>query len=260
MQNDHDVNAPTGVAGRLRVWIRRSGARWAKLSGTHAWWRRPQSRWVAAAALGLIVLAPIADTVTGEGTPPAATTTANADDGGRAAGDTASRGQAHTGTKAKPQPKSTAKGEKPATVKPVAGLSQAQMDNAAIIVQTGKDLGLPKRAHVIAVATAMQESRLLNLANPTVPHSLALKSQGYGYDHDSIGLFQQRPSSGWGSPAQLLDQRYAATQFYNVLRTVPGWDRMALTWAAQSVQVSAFPYAYAQHEWAATQVVNALDR
>jgi hypothetical protein len=259
MQNDHDVNAPTGVTGQLRRWTQRSATGWARLSGTTTWWRRPRSRWVAGATLSLIVLAPIADAVTGEGTPPPASDSAAIAVDGRTADDTASRGQARTERGQATTKSKTTTNKQQATVKPILGYSQAQMDNASIIVATGEDLGLPRRAQVIAVATAMQESRLLNLANPTVPHSLALKSQGLGYDHDSVGLFQQRPSSGWGTPAQLLDQEYAATQFYNVLRTVPGWDRMALTDAAQAVQVSAFPYAYAQHEWAATRIVDAIN-
>ena len=142
--------------------------------------------------------------------------------------------------------------------RPVAWLDQDQMDNAAIIVHTGEKRGLPKRAYVIAVATALQESKLLNLANPTVPPSLASRSQGMGYDHDSIGLFQQRPSSGWGAPEQLLDPEYAAGAFYGVLVQVPGWENLPLTMAAQSVQVSAFPWAYAQHEGLAQQIVDTI--
>ncbi|MFS8478923.1 MAG: hypothetical protein FWJ93_08175 [Micromonosporaceae bacterium] len=156
------------------------------------------------------------------------------------------------------QPKRPEPPKPPAKPKPVAWLNQAQMDNAEVIVRTGQQVGLPKRAYVIAVATAIQESKLLNLANPAVPQSLRIKSQGVGYDHDSIGLFQQRPSAGWGTPAQLLDPEYASRQFYNKLAQVPGWQNMALTWAAQSVQVSAFPYAYAQHESVAQQIVDAI--
>ncbi|GAA0480270.1 hypothetical protein Ade02nite_38440 [Paractinoplanes deccanensis] len=122
-----------------------------------------------------------------------------------------------------------------------------QMRNAAIIINVGADLKMPPRAWVIAVATAMQESRLTNLGN-----------LGARNDHDSLGLFQQRPSSGWGTPAQVMDPTYAATKFYQKLQTIPGWDKMALTEAAQKVQISAYPDAYAKHEPLATQIVNQL--
>jgi murein DD-endopeptidase MepM/ murein hydrolase activator NlpD len=123
----------------------------------------------------------------------------------------------------------------------------AQIRNAAIIIKTGSDLKLPPRAWVIAVATAMQESRLTNLGN-----------LGTNNDHDSLGLFQQRPSSGWGTPAQIMNPVYAATKFYEKLESIPGWERLALTEAAQRVQVSAYPDAYAKHEAVATEIVNAL--
>ena len=110
----------------------------------------------------------------------------------------------------------------------------------------------------IAVATAMQESTLLNRASEVLPESYRYPHQGTGSDHDSVGLFQQRPSSGWGSVRNLMVPRYAATQFYLALRNVPGWQGMSLTWAAQSVQVSAYPYAYAPHEQRAAAVVAAL--
>jgi len=122
-----------------------------------------------------------------------------------------------------------------------------QIQNAAIIIKTGAGLKLPPRAWVIAVATAMQESRLSNLGN-----------LGSRNDHDSLGLFQQRPSAGWGTPAQVMDPVYAATKFYTKLKTINGWERLSLTEAAQRVQVSAYPDAYAKHEGVATEIVNAL--
>mgnify|MGYP006976735565 CR=1 FL=1 len=141
---------------------------------------------------------------------------------------------------------------------PVAGLDQIQMNNALTIVQTGRDLGLPERAYVIAVATAMQESQLRNLASTRIPESYQYNAEGEGSDHDSVGLFQQRPSAGWGAVWQLMDPTYSATAFYQALMRVPGWESMELTWAAQRVQVSAYPYAYAKHEARAQQVVDAL--
>jgi murein DD-endopeptidase MepM/ murein hydrolase activator NlpD len=122
-----------------------------------------------------------------------------------------------------------------------------QLKNAAIIINVGADLKMPPRAWVIAIATAMQESRLSNLGN-----------LGRNNDHDSLGLFQQRPSSGWGTPAQVTDPVYASTKFYQKLKTVNGWENMPLTEAAQKVQVSAYPDAYAKHEPVATQIVNLL--
>jgi hypothetical protein len=146
----------------------------------------------------------------------------------------------------------------PAHRRPVAGLDQAQMDNAAAIVAAGVRRGLPQRAMVIAVATAMQESNLYIQANPTVPASLHYPHQRASADHDSLGLFQQRPSQGWGSVAQLMDPAYSAGHFYDKLVKVAGWQTMELTAAAQAVQRSAFPGAYQKHQLRAQQIVAAL--
>ncbi|MFF2657399.1 C40 family peptidase [Kitasatospora sp. NPDC058032] len=118
---------------------------------------------------------------------------------------------------------------------PVEGLDlpSTQIPMAKVIVATGIALQVPARGQVIALATAMQESRLRNLS--------------YG-DRDSIGLFQQRPSQGWGTPAQLQDPVYASTAFYKALLKVAGWQELPLTIAAQKVQISGFPDAYAQWE------------
>ncbi|MEV1286023.1 M23 family metallopeptidase [Micromonospora sp. NPDC049679] len=124
---------------------------------------------------------------------------------------------------------------------------RAQIRNAATIINVGADMGVPPRGWVIAVATAIQESTLTNL-----PHL------GQRNDHDSVGLFQQRPSQGWGTPAQLRDAAYASRKFYQKLVAIKGWETMALTDAAQRVQVSAFPDAYAKHEPVATEIVNLL--
>jgi murein DD-endopeptidase MepM/ murein hydrolase activator NlpD len=121
------------------------------------------------------------------------------------------------------------------------------MRDAAIVIKVGKDMSVPPRGWVIAVATAMQESGLTNLPN-----------LGARNDHDSVGLFQQRPSQGWGTPSQLQDPAYASRKFYEKLLTVPGWQTRSLTDAAQQVQRSAFPDAYAKHEAIATEIVNAL--
>ena len=122
-----------------------------------------------------------------------------------------------------------------------------QIRNAAVIINVGAEMELPPRAWVIAVATSMQESRLANLGH-----------LGSRNDHDSLGLFQQRPSSGWGTPEQVQDPVYASTKFYQKLQAVPGWEELPLTRAAQAVQISAYPDAYAKHEPLATQIVNLL--
>lgn len=146
----------------------------------------------------------------------------------------------------------------PVPPQPVAGLTQRQMDNAKVIVDVGTRMNIPRRGLIVAIATAMQESTLLNYANGGVPESRNYPHEAVGWDHDSVGLFQQRPSSGWGSVAQLMRPTYAAEAFYQALLTVPGWQEMSVAWAAQSVQVSAFPDAYAQHVTRATTIVTAL--
>lgn len=155
-------------------------------------------------------------------------------------------------------PAAEAEPDPPAGVSPVGGMSQVQMDHAATIVAMGQRAGLPEYAYVIAIATALQESNLRNLANPSVPESLNHPHDGTGTDHDSVGLFQQRHTTGWGTVAQIMDPSYAATRFYQALADVPGWESMAVTVAAQTVQRSAFPDAYAKHEPLARQVVAAL--
>src|SRR6185295_12238015 len=105
-------------------------------------------------------------------------------------------------------------------------------------------LDFPDRGEIIALAVAMQESHLYNLGH-----------LGGKNDHDSLGLFQQRPSMGWGSAKQVTDPVYSATAFYLALKRVPGWKSMAVTVAAQRVQRSAFPYAYAQWETDANALV-----
>lgn len=118
-----------------------------------------------------------------------------------------------------------------------------QRRNAATIIAVGKRMGLPAYGWVIAVATGLQESGLRNL--------------GYG-DRDSVGLFQQRPSQGWGSPSQLQSPAYASHQFYAHLQRLSSWQQMPLTVAAQSVQRSAFPGAYAAQEADARRLVQQM--
>ncbi|MGC5381747.1 peptidase M23 [Micromonospora sp. DT68] len=160
-------------------------------------------------------------------------------------------------------PDTTARARKVVTAKPtdpapVAGLDEDQMDNAKVIVRTGRDMGIPRRGLVIAVATAMQESNLYNVASGVLPESQNYPHQGVGWDHDSVGLFQQRSSSGWGPIGRLMDPAYATRQFLAALQQVPGWQQMRLTDAAQAVQISAYPEHYQQHEWRANRVVDAI--
>ncbi|MEU3457543.1 hypothetical protein ABZ671_28655 [Micromonospora sp. NPDC006766] len=123
-------------------------------------------------------------------------------------------------------------------------LNGEQVDNTKAIIAATKKAGLPERAAVISIATSLQESKLENLGH-----------LGDANDHDSLGLFQQRPSSGWGSPEQITDPEYATTAFLKGLKQVDGWQDMPLTKAAQTVQVSAYPDAYAQWEQQAADLV-----
>lgn len=119
--------------------------------------------------------------------------------------------------------------------------SQARL--ATTIAAVGKRRGLPNHAVTVAFATALQESGMRNLNDGHL---------------DSVGIFQQRPSQGWGSVEQILDPRYAATRFYAALEDVAGWERMPVTVAAQRVQRSAIPEGYAEHEDQARVMASAL--
>lgn len=121
-------------------------------------------------------------------------------------------------------------------------LDADQLNNANIIANVGKQMGASQRDIVIALMTAMQESTLRNL--------------NYG-DRDSLGLFQQRPSQGWGSAAQVTNPEYAARKFFETLFGVTDRNNMPLTLAAQAVQRSAFPYAYEKWQSMAEALVGA---
>ncbi|MEU6148044.1 C40 family peptidase [Streptomyces sp. NPDC047081] len=127
----------------------------------------------------------------------------------------------------------------------VEGLSlpEEQIPNARTIVATGISLHVPKKGQIIALATAMQESRLRNLNSG---------------DRDSLGLFQQRPSQGWGTAAEIRDPVYASEQFYKALLKVDGWQQLTVTQAAQAVQRSGYPGAYADWEELATALQTAI--
>ncbi len=112
-------------------------------------------------------------------------------------------------------------------------LTAEQVNNAALIAAVGSRQGFDAVGVTVALATALQESSLRNL--------------DYG-DRDSLGLFQQRPSQGWGSVEQVTDPYYSTEAFYTALLRVNGWEDLAVTDAAQAVQRSGFPLAYADHE------------
>lgn len=114
---------------------------------------------------------------------------------------------------------------------------------SALMAAIAQRRGLPPRATTIAIATAFQESKLHNI--------------GYG-DRDSVGLFQQRPSQGWGPAARLRDPHYSIGRFYDALVKIKNYEQMVITEAAQKVQRSAYPGAYAQHEDAARALSSAL--
>ena len=122
-------------------------------------------------------------------------------------------------------------------------LTVEQAENAALITAISVRRGLPARAASIALATAYQESDLTNLESG---------------DRDSLGLFQQRPSQGWGTPEEILDPVYATNAFYDALAEVDGYESLEITDAAQEVQRSGFPEAYADHEADARALASAL--
>lgn len=127
-------------------------------------------------------------------------------------------------------------------------LNAKQKENAKIIIAAGKEAGVNSWGWTIALATAMQESQMTNI--------------NYG-DRDSLGLFQQRPSTGWGSKAEVTDPKKSSMAFYGKAKhtnnpglvDIKGWEKMPLTVAAQSVQRSGYPNAYAKWEPLAKDIV-----
>src|SRR5437763_11898332 len=118
-----------------------------------------------------------------------------------------------------------------------------QAADAATVAAVAKRRGLPNHAVTVALAAALQESKLYNV--------------NYG-DRDSVGIFQQRPSQGWGTPAQLIDPAYAANAFFSHLEKIPSWRTLEVAKAAQLVQHSADGSAYAQWEDRARALAGAL--
>lgn len=146
---------------------------------------------------------------------------------------------------------------------------QQQINHAATIIAVGKAQEVPARGWVVALATAMQESRLLNLASQKMPGSEQYPNDGVAAgDHDSVGTFQQRPPWWSNDLAKGMNAEYQARQFYGGADDTPtipgllditGWEQLPVTVAAQRVQRSAFPDAYAQWEAMATGLVQALE-
>ncbi|HEX2143228.1 MAG TPA: hypothetical protein VHG10_01850 [Glycomyces sp.] len=122
-------------------------------------------------------------------------------------------------------------------------LSAEQTANAATIAAVGHREGMDEQAIAVAITTAMQESELVNV--------------DYGHD-DSLGLFQQRPSMGWGTEEELMDPVYSSFKFYEKLRRTDAWQDMTLAEAAQAVQVSAYPDLYQQWETDAVVIASVL--
>lgn len=122
-------------------------------------------------------------------------------------------------------------------------VSTEQAENAALIAAISVRRGMPARAASIALATAYQESKIENIEHG---------------DRDSLGLFQQRPSQGWGSEEEILDPYFATNAFYDGLEEVDGYHDMRITEAAQRVQRSGFPEAYEQHAEDARALASAL--
>ena len=122
-------------------------------------------------------------------------------------------------------------------------LTREQMHNASIIVAASVERGLPEQAAIVAIATAYQESSLRNL--------------DYG-DRDSLGLFQQRPSYGWGTAEEIMDPWYAANRFYEEIVKFDNWETTDVNDLAQKAQRSGHPEAYRKHETNARAVAGAL--
>jgi len=138
--------------------------------------------------------------------------------------------------------------ESPASTstEPVVGYDDDQLSNAQIIAPVGADRGIPARGQIIAVAAAIGDSGLRNLGQ-------------LGAVGQPLGLFGRRPGTGWGSPAQLIDPVYAAGMFFDKLVTVPHWQTRTLADAAQAVEHSTHPGAYARWEPDATAIVAKVD-
>lgn len=152
-------------------------------------------------------------------------------------------------------------------------LGRAQLTHAATIIDTGgRTDGVGRQGVVVALMAALTESSLRMLSNTgAYPESANYPHDGNGGDHDSLGLFQMRPSTGWGTVAELMDQTYQARAFFGGpagpnhgsprgLLDIPGWQQLPPGAAAQAVEVSAYPDRYARFQPVAETILNALTR
>lgn len=149
-------------------------------------------------------------------------------------------------------------------------LNNQQLTRAATIIATGKSQSIPARGQLIALMTALTESSLRVLSNTSAyPDSANIPNDGNGSDHDSVGLFQQRPGAGWGTVENLMDPVWSSRAFYGGptgpnhgsprgLLDLADWQTMDLDAAAQAVQVSAYPDRYAVNQPVAEAVLTTL--
>lgn len=149
-------------------------------------------------------------------------------------------------------------------------LSKQQLARAATIIAVGNQQRIPARGQLIAIMTALTESSLRVLSNTSAyPESANIPSDGNGSDHDSVGLFQQRPAAGWGTVDNLMDPVWSSRAFYGGpagpnhgsprgLLDIDGWQSMDPGAAAQAVQVSAYPDRYAVNQPVAEKVLSAV--
>lgn len=150
-------------------------------------------------------------------------------------------------------------------------LSKQQLTRARTIILVGtQTAGVGQNGILIGLMAALTESGLRQLANPSAyPESATYPNDGTGSDHDSLGLFQMRPQSGWGTVAELMDPTYQARAFFGGpsgpnhgsprgLLDISGWQQMSLGQVAQSVEVSAFPDRYANYEPVARAILKAF--
>lgn len=150
-------------------------------------------------------------------------------------------------------------------------LNRQQLTHAATIITIGNSIeGVGRPGIKIALMAALTESTLRQLANTSAyPESANYPNDGNGGDHDSLGLFQMRPQSGWGTVAELMDTTYQTRAFYGGpdgpnypsprgLLDIPGWAQMDPGEAAQAVEVSAYPDRYRNYEPVAERILDAL--
>ena len=150
-------------------------------------------------------------------------------------------------------------------------LNRQQLTHAATIIETGSQIdGVTRDGLVIALMAALTESALRMLSNTSAyPESADYPNDGDGSDHDSLGLFQMRPQSGWGTVAELMDPIYQAQAFFGGptgpnhpsprgLLDIPGWEQMDKGEAAQAVEVSAYPDRYRNYEPVAETILTTL--